>query len=172
MMKNYFTNRHLMICLMALSSIMATADTLTLRNLFIEMPEEVIPYLTKTNRLDFIDFMDSNMKAEVTNELGGKSVMKALGNDSLSIRLNEACSIEMLLLDTTQPMDSARQVIALFRTFGWEGNIMETDLEFYTVKWRKLTDIPPLMPADERRIQESVKVSNILKLLKEKLNKE
>ena len=58
---------------MAVSTMLAVADTLTIRSLFTEMPDAVIPYLTKTNRLDFIDFMDSNMKAEVNNELEGKS---------------------------------------------------------------------------------------------------
>ena len=74
------------------------SDSLNVRKLFAEMPDSVIPYLTKNNRLDLIDFMDSNMKAEVTNELGGKSLMTALTDDSLSLRLNDACQIQLMLV--------------------------------------------------------------------------
>ena len=42
-----------------------------LRSLFVAMPDSVLPLLTKTNRMDCIDFLDSNMKAEVI------SMMKA-----------------------------------------------------------------------------------------------
>ena len=56
-----------------MAALTAGADTVNLRNLFVEMPDTVIPYLSRNNRLDFVDFMDSNMKAEVTNALGGKS---------------------------------------------------------------------------------------------------
>ena len=36
---------------------------------FIHMPDSICPLLTAVNRADFIDFMDSRMKAEVTNRL-------------------------------------------------------------------------------------------------------
>ena len=46
---------------------------ITVRDLLKSMPDSVIPYLTENNRLDMIDFMESNMDAVVTNTLGGKS---------------------------------------------------------------------------------------------------
>ena len=46
----------------------------TMRDVFRQMPDSIVPYLTENNRLDFIDFIDSNMKAEVTNAFGGNFV--------------------------------------------------------------------------------------------------
>ena len=57
--------RFFILSLMALMTISSTADTLTIRQPFIEMPDSLIPYLSHNSRLDFLDFMDSKMKAEI-----------------------------------------------------------------------------------------------------------
>jgi len=159
------------ILILALVAAVATADTLTIRGLFTEMPDSIIPYLSRNNRLDFIDFMDSKMKAEVTNDFGGKSLMTALSDDSLSIRLNEACRLNILLLTVTQPVDSSNQVIALVQTIGREGEGEDTNVEFYSVRWRQLQNKPILTADGEERIKRHLNTSNILKIITEKLNK-
>ena len=148
------------------------ADTLTIRNLFRDVPDNVFPYLSTNNRLDFIDFIDSNMKAEVTNDLGGKSIMTALADDSLTIQLNEACTVDLLLLTAAYPIDSCAQVIVLIRTVGMPGNVVESDVEYYSVRWRRLEQMPALLSADQKRLDYHVKETNILKILQEKLNKD
>ena len=40
---------------------------------FKNMPDSICPLLSAVNRADFIDFLESKMKAEVTNSFGGKS---------------------------------------------------------------------------------------------------
>ena len=58
---------------------MATAGRATdLRTLFISMPDSITPTLTKSDRMDFLDYMDSGMKASARNKLGGESVMTRL----------------------------------------------------------------------------------------------
>ena len=42
-----------------------------LRTLFINMPDSIMPTLTGSERMDFLDFMDSGMRARVRNKLGG-----------------------------------------------------------------------------------------------------
>ena len=166
------TKRLFTIGCMAVSTMLAVADTLTIRSLFTEMPDAIIPYLTKTNRLDFIDFMDSNMKAEVNNELEGKSLMTALGDDSLTIRLNDACTVKMLLLPTLEPVDSSRHVIVLVRSLSLEDRVVENDVAYYTVRWRQLKTLPAMSADDKKRVTEIVEPSNILNFFKGKLNKE
>ena len=41
-----------------------------MKTLFIAMPDSVAPLLTKVNREDCVDFLASNMKAEVKNRFG------------------------------------------------------------------------------------------------------
>lgn len=108
----------------------------TIRDVFKQMPSSILPYLTENNRLDFIDFIDSNMKAEVTNAFGGKSEMQKLTDDYLSIHLNDAASVEMRLLDVKEPVDSASRVVCLVSTLGSE--IRESKVAFYSLKWNPL----------------------------------
>lgn len=158
--------------LMALSAVFASADTLTVRTLFTEMPDTVIPYLSRNSRLDCIDFIDSKMKAEVTNEFGGKTELTALSDDSLSLRLNEACRLDILLLPTVQPVDSISQVIALVRNLNIEGRGQGVSVDYYSVHWRQLSDKPLLTETAERRMMKCLKQSNILNYIVEKINKD
>ena len=139
---------------------------------FKQMPDSLMPYLTQNNRLDFIDFMESNMKADVTNDLGGTSQMTALTDDSISIRLNEACLMDILLLNTTHDVDSCRQVIAIVRTIGRENDIQESvEPQFYTVSWKPLPVAPQLTETDRKRLASCVKPVNILNFIKKKIKK-
>lgn len=153
-------------------TMISVADTLTIKTLFTEMPDSIIPYLSKNNRLDFIDFMESKMKAEVTNSLGGKSLMTALSDDSLSIRLNEACQLDILLLETVHDVDSCQRVIAVVRTLGSADDIQESEApQYYTVNWKPLTVEPELTAASRKRLQSHIKPINILNYLNAKFNK-
>ena len=64
-----------------------------LRSLFVHMPDYILPTLTASERLDFMDFMDAGMKAQVGNKLGGESVMTAFTDNYLSIRTSRSASI-------------------------------------------------------------------------------
>ena len=161
-----------LIFLLVAVTLTSAADSLTIKTLFREMPDSIIPYLSKNNRLDFIDFMESGMKSEVTNSFGGKSLMTALTDDSISIRLNEACQLDLLLLTATHDVDSCRQVIAVVRTVGRENDIRESEApQFFTVNWRQLTAAPALTADSKKRLHSCTKPLNILNLLEEKFNK-
>ena len=71
-----------MALLVAATFSQASAQSIQIRDAFRAMPDSLMPYLSKNNRLDFIDFLDSNMKAEVKNALGGTSEMLSLGDDT------------------------------------------------------------------------------------------
>jgi hypothetical protein len=109
---------------------------ITVRDLLKSMPDSVIPYLTENNRLDMIDFMESNMDAVVTNTLGGKSQLLQLTDQYASIQLNESSSVAMRLLDVPTPVDSLSQILCLVRTYG--SDIRESTIAFYSLAWRLL----------------------------------
>ena len=134
----------------------------SLRDLFRQMPDSLMPYLSQNNRLDFIDFVDSNMKAEVKNMLGGTSEMTSLSADSLSIRMSESLPVHLFLLNTASAADSCRQVICLLQTFGTDSISQETTAGFYTVGWERLPKAPLLSPSDQKRI-DRLNVQTILK---------
>lgn len=107
-----------------------------MRDVFLQMPDSLLPYLTEHNRLDFIDFIDSNMKAEVTNGLDGKSEMLSLDDESLALRVSSSMQVAMRLMPVSEPIDSCQQVVCMITTYGKDAP--ESKIEAYSLKWRLL----------------------------------
>ena len=102
----------------------------------IEKTELIIVDEVSMVRADMIDFMDSNMNAEVTNILNGKCSMSVLNDQYTKILLTESSVVEMLLLETQMQVDSVNQILCVVKTFGTD--IKESTIDFYSVKWRRL----------------------------------
>ena len=103
-----------------------------LRSLFVAMPDSVLPLLTKTNRMDCIDFLDSNMKAEVKNRFNKTSELKVLTKDYLELQLTSQSSVEMKLL----PMNDSVKVVCMVHTVC--GSVCDSEITFYDTQWKQL----------------------------------
>ena len=108
----------------------------TMAALFKAMPDSLMPYLTKNNRLDMIDFMEANMKAEITNQLEGRTEMTALTADSLSLRMNETLRIDMKKVQVQTPVDSSLFVIQVWRNYQINEHQTEQIVDVYSSAWR------------------------------------
>ena len=162
--------RHLALFLcMALSLSASAGDGITLRDVFRQMPDSLMPTLTQNNRLDFLDFIDAGMKAEVKNRLGGTSVMTALTADSLSLQVSPALRVDMLLLPLAEPIDSMNQVVVVGETFLADSVYGETAVRYFSTDW-KLIPTPPLSEIQQKRI-DGLKLQTILKWNNDVLNK-
>ena len=138
----------------------ASAQSVTIRDVFRQMPDSIMPYLSKNNRLDFIDFLDSGMKAEVKNQLGGTSQMTSLGADSLTIRMNPSLSTHLLLMDST---------VVMIETFTVDSIYGQSRVYYFTTAWQPIA-VPQLSEAQRKRISR-LEMQNILKRDEELLNK-
>ena len=147
--------------LMAFTS-QASAQDLMIRDVFKQMPASLLPTLSENNRLDMLDFMASNMKAEVTNLLGGKSEMTLLTDSTLAIRMSTALQVELLLLMPADTDDKNSQVICLIETFGRDSLSLESQVRFFTLSWERLNDPPQLSASDMNTISFK-KMQTILK---------
>ena len=110
----------------------------TMASFFKQMPDSLMPYLSKNNRLDMVDFMEANMKAEVTNLLEGKSCMTALTSDSLSIRMNDVLQVNMRLLPPHAAADSSKQMIRMRRIYTIKENQTMSIVNVYDTAWKLL----------------------------------
>lgn len=137
-------------------------EPLLMKDVFKAMPDSLIPYLSANNKLDMIDFMESGMKAEVDNMLGGKSEMKSLSADSLTLQLSAGLKTAMFLLKPLEPVDSCSQIVCLIQTFGADTLSYATKIEYFTPNWQPISLIPRLSEADRLRI-ERLNVQTILK---------
>ncbi len=119
----------------------------TMSHVFKTMPENIVPYISENNRLDLVDFVASNMKAVVNNLLDGKTELTKLTDSEASLKLNESVKIELRLLNVSQPIDSANQIICMIHTFN-NGEI-GSQISFYTIGWRKLATSDYISLPDE-----------------------
>jgi len=138
--------RKIIFFLLAFLCLDAYAQT-TMRDMLKTMPDSLIPYLSENNRLDMIDFVDTNMEAIVTNDLGGKSQMNKLTDNYVSLRLNESSELAMRLLDVETPVDSAQQIVCVVSTYGTD--VRESTIRFFSLTWKPLPVADYLVLPDE-----------------------
>lgn len=103
-----------------------------MRTLLVAMPDSILPLLTKNNRMDCVDFVDSKMKAEVKNRLGEVSELKVLTKDYLFLQMTSQSTVEMKLLSVN---DSAK-VVCVVRTVC--APVCDSAVEFYDISWKRL----------------------------------
>ena len=103
-----------------------------MRALLVAMPDSILLLLTKNNRMDCVDFVDSKMKAEVKNRLGEVSELKVLTKDYLLLQMTSQSTVEMKLLSVN---DSAK-VVCVVRTVC--APVCDSAVEFYDISWKRL----------------------------------
>lgn len=110
---------------------------------FTNMPDSLSPLLTAVNRADCIDFMESKMKAEVTNRFGGKSEMTELTPDYIRVQVTPQSSWQMKLL----ALNDSTNIICTVSTAC--APACDSGLHFYTTDWKELptTSYLPTLPA-------------------------
>ena len=104
------------------------------KTLFVNIPDSLTPLLTKVNREDCIDFLESKMKAQVENRFGKKSEMTELGTDYVRMQMSPQTSWQMKVLalsDTTKGVCLVSTACA---------PACDSSLRFYTTDWKPLAD--------------------------------
>ncbi|MCD7815295.1 MAG: DUF3256 family protein [Bacteroides sp.] len=103
-----------------------------MKELFVAMPDTLVPLLTKVNREDFGDFLASKMKAEVRNRFGKTSEMTELTDDYLYLKMTSASSMEMKLL----PLNDSLKVVCVIQTY--QAPVADSKVRFYDTGWNLL----------------------------------
>ena len=67
------------------------------KTVFVNMPDSLSPLLTKVNREDCIDFLESKMRAQVENRFGKKSEMTDLSKDYIRMQMSPQTTWQMKL---------------------------------------------------------------------------
>lgn len=102
------------------------------KTLFVNMPDSLSPLLTAVNRADCIDFLESNMRAQVENRFGRKSEMTALGEDYIRMQMSPKTAWQMKVL----PVNDSTKVICTVSTVC--APVCDSDIKFYTTDWKEL----------------------------------
>lgn len=124
-----------------------------LRELFVNMPDTIMPTLTKSERMDFLDYRDSGMRARVRNKLGGESELTLLSDRSLTVRTSQSGRLEMAVF----PLKNGKNLICIIRTV--TARYDDSRLSFYTENWEPVPveDLIELPQFDDYLTKEALK---------------
>lgn len=113
------------------------SQNMHMAELFKQMPDSLMPYLTTNNKLDMLDFIDAGMEAKVNNKFDGESILCELDSTYLRLKLNTSVEVEMKLLSSSNILnDSTKHLICLVTTYG--DLIKESVLNLFTSKWNTI----------------------------------
>ena len=100
-----------------------------MKTVFVAMPDSIAPLLTKVNKEDCIDFLDSKMKAEVRNRLGNVAEMKALTEDYVLMQMTPHSTLEMRLF----PVNDSTKVVCMVKTVC--ASACDSEIHFFDASW-------------------------------------
>ena len=120
-----------------------------IRESFVNMPDSLSTLLTKVNREDFIDFIDSHMKAEVNNRLEGKSEMTKLTADFIEVKMTAESTYQLRVLTKT---DGTQLLCAVSTVCG---SACDSHIDFYTTDWQPIASntLLPFVPTLDSFLQ-------------------
>ncbi len=108
------------------------ANAQTMGEMFVSMPDSIMPLLTQTSKRDMLDFLANGMDARVHNQLGEEVTLKHLTDSYLFLEMSEKSRVEMKLLFTTDSIG----ILAFVRTV--EGPGADSHVKFFDTEWRQL----------------------------------
>lgn len=110
-------------------AIMNNLSAKSMKDLWLTMPDSIIPYLSINERLQLIDYNNLYVKATITNKLHGGCRMDTLTSNYMHVHLTPSSSIEMRLL----PYAKSDSILCMVKTYGEESK--ESQIFFYDQNW-------------------------------------
>lgn len=125
------------------------ARSVKMSDVFRQMPDTLLPYLSQNNRLDMIDFKASGMDADIMNGFDEHTRLNVLTDNYMNMTLSQASSLELKLLDATVALpDSADCIVCVVHTVGTDRK--SSTVKFYTSRWTELAAIPCPLPDEAK----------------------
>lgn len=107
----------------------------SIKDIWVSMPDSMMPYLQKASREECINYMEMNLDASATNKLGDKCHIDTITPNYLSATLSECLTLQI----KTLPTASGDSVLCVSKTY--KGEAEDSNVAIYTQDWQKLSDI-------------------------------
>ena len=114
----------------------------SMRDLWIQMPDSIVPYLNNSIRTEMADLYQMKVKAESKNLLEGTSVIDTLINDYVHVSLNSNTVLQIKQLPTESSF-----VICVVKTF--IAPEAESEVCFFNSKWQPIKESYGLPLSDD-----------------------
>lgn len=110
---------------------------------FINIPDTILPLISRSTRMDMLDYFRVDSTYRATNEMGGYSSLEKVSGDYLKVRISDVSTLELKVL----PWGKSGRVIASVYTIC--GPAADSELRFFSpdmkpVKCQKFFKLPEL----------------------------
>jgi len=138
--------RFFSILVLSLALLPLTGTARTIADLFASEPGKIFPLLTRTNRLDLVDYYLNDQKVSLQNNLGGTSQFEVMDSVYLKLKTSGSKVVEMRML--TNKRDTVVAVIETVLT-----PVPDSRITFWNAQWQRLrTDKHFEMPGIDKFI--------------------
>lgn len=124
--------RILSIIILSMALMPSTGIARTVADLFATEPGNIFPLLTRTNRLDMVDYYNSGQQVAVPNNLAGESRLLEMDSAYLKVQTSESRVVEMLIRQAGK--DTVITVIETVLT-----PVPDSHLTQWNVHWQRFT---------------------------------
>ena len=122
----------LSIIFLSMALMPSTGFARTVADLFATEPGNIFPLLTRTNRLDLVDYYNSGQQVAVPNNLAGESRLLELDSAYIKVQTSESRVVEMLMRQAGK--DTVITVIETVMT-----PVPDSRLTQWNVHWQRFT---------------------------------
>ena len=98
----------------------------SLREVWIEMPDSILPYLSKSQRTELADYVEMKAEPVVLNVFGDSVRIERMTNNYLLVKASEVTLLEIKFLDNN--------TLALVQT--WKAPAAESKLSLFDLQWQ------------------------------------
>lgn len=114
----------------------------TVRDFFADETGELFVLLSKTARLDLLDYYDNDQIVEAKNNLGGGSSLIEVSDNFMSIKMSDSRTVQLLLVASRN--DTTIVVVETYKT-----PVVDSRISFYNSQWQaidgnKLFEMPTI----------------------------
>ena len=109
------------------------AQAKSLREMWVSMPDSILPTLNRNLRTEFYELADMNVQPEVRNLLGEDCVMDTITSHYLHLTLSEVSTFEMMALPLAAKADT---VYCFVKTFAAPEK--DSEIKFVDLNWKEL----------------------------------
>lgn len=108
-------------------------DTLSVRDMFVNLPLKTLDILSKSTRLDMLDYYDVDSIYKAPNGMEGLSELVKVTPDYLDVKITPVTEMQILML-----RDKKNLACVVLYTIGGEGQAADTDVTFISNKFQEL----------------------------------
>lgn len=136
-----------------------TPESFTAADVFVAMPQSDLYILSKETRQDMVDYMKVDSIAKKLNTFRGKSWIERMTPDFIKVRLTDASSLQIKILETSNR--KYPKIAVSIYTVGAENNTTDSTLKFFDSSMQELPMKKFFTLPDPENFYEIPKDSNV-----------